>query len=264
MLVARSCYIFHLTKIYRIGPGEYSSGNSGDLMKNILLMCALFFSSLVQAAPRTCGDLEKAYTSDSISEFPFSCDDVSCKKLKMSQLRLTAEFIIDGASTHLSDVQLLKLFKPKYTFIYIGKETFDGVKVNFLGSTFVSYFHARTLSIQKFYIDAETLKADQEQCYDIEFKPYHSAARKQHACGEAVKWVNLKVTDIPYNVEDCTYVNNDMVLTATSTTTAKLSIDGKLHNFLGYFCTMELNRITEVLTKVSCKLTGLNSSDYAD
>lgn len=234
-------------------------------MRNIVLIFTFFLTSAIQAAPETCGDLKKALEADMISEFSFNCaGDSSCMSLKTKQLRAAVEFMYGDEVPHLSDAKLAKLFKPKFTKIYFGKDVFDGVITTLFDQPFTTYFKAGTVNREKFFVDSEDVKVslEEEECYDVELTPYHSDARKHNACLQAVKWVNRKVTDIQYDVDDCTYVNNEMVITPTSQSTAKLSIDGKLHNFLGYFCTMELNRTTEALTSLRCKLTGMNASDY--
>ena len=220
-----------------------------------VLLLGAILSGTAQAAPMTCEDLQNEYKKDSISEFAFSCKGKkSCKNLKLKQLRAAATLILQEPRPDLSDSALVKYFKPTYTKVTIAGESFDGVRAMLLEQPFITYFNENTDSIQKFLVDAGSIKAGGEECYDIEFGPFLSEVRKSKACEQIVAKVNEKVPNANLDVSDCTFEYNDFFIAATSLTKAKLNIAGKVDNFTSYKCSVDIERSTDAVSNLKCKI----------
>jgi hypothetical protein len=224
-------------------------------MKAVLVLVASISIS-ASAAPRVCSELESAYSSDQITELEFICGgNAACEKLKLDQLRAGIETLIfEEPRPDLSDSDLVTYFQPTYTKISFGSEVFDGIKTTFMGQPFVTYLEEGSTNVANFYIDSETIKADGDVCYDVEFSPVLSVARKESACGLMVAEVNRQRPGTNLDVSDCTYYITDFLITAKSRTEAVLKVDGKIDNFTTYACSVDVERATDALSNLACKI----------
>ncbi|MES2962896.1 MAG: hypothetical protein V4760_03330 [Bdellovibrionota bacterium] len=174
-------------------------------MKAALATAISFFVSTIAfaAPPRDCGELEKAYRADAISQYEEECfGDADCAKRQSVQLREAAKERDAKYDPTSSDEQLEIRYGAGRKKLVIGGEGFDGVSlfIDFMVS--LTFFESGTATRAPISYDDGFVVIAGQRCA-TPLAPYLSPKRQRNLCEAASEYLRSEEIGTQIDVETC-------------------------------------------------------------